>query len=123
LTALGDLKGARVTLLGVAYKGGVSDIRETPTFVIAEGLSERDVGELRLTDPYVDSEHIDYELSSLEESLDKIDAVVLVTDHPKYSALSPKMFVKQMRGNVIVDTRAMLDRDRWEAADFDVYQI
>lgn len=121
--ALGDLERARVALLGVAYKGGVSDVRETPSFVIAEELLERGVDELRLTDPYVDSDDIDYELSSLEESLDEVDAAVLVTDHPEYGALSPKTFVDRMRGDVIVDTRAMLDRDRWGAVGFDVYQV
>ncbi|SDF04734.1 UDP-N-acetyl-D-mannosaminuronic acid dehydrogenase [Halorubrum xinjiangense] len=121
--ALGDLEGVKVALLGVAYKGGVSDVRETPSFVIAEGLLERGIDELRLTDPYVDSDDIDYELSSVEECLDKVDAAVLATDHPEYGALSPKMFVNHMRGNVIVDTRAMLDEDRWETAGFDMYQV
>jgi UDP-N-acetyl-D-mannosaminuronic acid dehydrogenase len=121
--ALDDLEGARVALLGVAYKGGVSDVRETPSFAIAEKLSEREVDELRLTDPYVDSDDVDYELSSLEESLDEIDAAVLVTDHPEYGALSPRTFADRMSGDVIVDTRAMLDVDRWEAVGFDVYQV
>ncbi|QRY24861.1 nucleotide sugar dehydrogenase [Halobacterium sp. BOL4-2] len=121
--ALDDLQGARVALLGVAYKGGVSDVRETPSFTIAEELLERGVDEIRLTDPYVDSDNIDYDLLSLEESLEQVDAAVLVTDHPEYGALSPKTFVSRMRGEVIVDTRAMLDGDRWMAAGFDVYQI
>lgn len=112
--ALGDLEGSRVALLGVAYKGGVSDVREAPSLVIAKELLQRGVAELRLTDPYVDSDDIDYELSSLEESLDEIDAAVLVTDHPEYGALSPETFVERMRGDVIVDTRGMLDRNRWE---------
>ncbi|MCY4732139.1 nucleotide sugar dehydrogenase [Natronomonas gomsonensis] len=121
--ALGELEGTTVTLLGVAYKGGVSDVRETPSLVIAEELLERGVGELRLTDPYVDGDDIDYELSSLEEGLDGSDAAVLVTDHPEYGALSPETFAGRMRGEVMVDTRAMLDRDRWEKAGFDVYQV
>jgi UDP-N-acetyl-D-mannosaminuronic acid dehydrogenase len=120
---LGDLEGARVALLGVAYKGGVSDVRETPSLVIAEELLERGVEEPRLTDPYVDSDKIGYELLSLEDSLNDVDAAVLVTDHPEYGALSPKTFVNRMRGNVIVDTRAMLDEDRWETAGFDMYQV
>ena len=121
--ALGNLEGATLTLLGVAYKGGVSDVRETPSLVLAEELLERDVDTIRLTDPYVDNDDITYELSSLENSLDGSDAAVLVTDHPEYGALSPEMFADQMRGTVIVDTRAMLDRNRWEKSGFDVYQL
>jgi UDP-N-acetyl-D-mannosaminuronic acid dehydrogenase len=121
--ALGDLEGARVALLGVAYKGGVSDVRETPSLVIAEKLRERGIDELRLTDPYVDSDDVGYDLLSLEEGLTEADATILVTDHPEYGALSPQTFVNQMRGDVIVDTRAMLDGNRWEAVGFDVYQV
>ncbi len=121
--ALEDLEGTTVTLLGVAYKGGVSDVRETPSLVLAEQLLERDVGELRLTDPYVSADDINYELSSLEEGLDGSDAAILVTDHPEYGALSPEMFASRMRGEVMVDTRSMLDRDRWENAGFDVYKL
>ena len=36
-----SLKGARVLLLGVAYKKNVSDVRESPAFTIIEGLEER----------------------------------------------------------------------------------
>ncbi|AEN06196.1 nucleotide sugar dehydrogenase [Halolamina sp.] len=121
--ALGDLERTRVALLGVAYKGGVSDVRETPSFVIAEKLLENGVEELRLTDPYVADDDIEYELTSLEESLEGADVAVLVTDHPEYGALSPEMFADRMQGVVIVDTRAMLDQDRWETHGFDVYQL
>jgi UDP-N-acetyl-D-mannosaminuronic acid dehydrogenase len=121
--ALDELEGSRVALLGVAYKGGVSDVRETPSLVIAGKLLERGVGELLLTDPYVDSDDIDYEISSLEESIDEADAAVLVTDHPEYGAISPETFNCRMRGNVIVDTRAILDKNRWEEAGFDRYQV
>lgn len=122
-SAIGNLEEVIITLLGVAYKGGVSDIRETPSLVIAQELLEGGVGELRLTDPYVDGDRLDHELFSLEEGLDGSDAAVIVTDHPEYTALSPEMFTNRMRGKVLVDTRAMLDRNRWKRAGFDVYQV
>jgi len=36
-----SLKGARVLLLGVAYKKNVNDVRESPAFALIEGLEER----------------------------------------------------------------------------------
>ncbi|APW98887.1 UDP-glucose 6-dehydrogenase [Halobiforma lacisalsi AJ5] len=121
--ALGELEGTTVTLLGVAYKGGVSDIRETPSLVIAEQLREKGVDDVRLTDPYVDGNDVEYELFSIKGGLDGADAAVLVTDHPDYGALSPEAFASRMQGKVMIDTRAMLDRDRWERTGFDVYQV
>lgn len=121
--ALGDLEGKSVTLLGVAYKGGVADVREAPSCELRSELLDRGVEKVQLIDPYVDDEHVPYELSSLEAGLNETDAAVLVTDHPEYGALSPEVFADRMRGNVMIDTRAMLDRNRWETAGFDVYQV
>lgn len=121
--AVKELEGATVTLLGVAYKGGVSDIRETPSLVLADLLMDMGVDEVRLSDPYVDCVDSEYDLFSLEKSLEGTDAVVLVTDHPEYGALAPSMFADRMRGGVIVDTRAMLDMDRWGNAGLDVYLL
>jgi UDP-N-acetyl-D-mannosaminuronic acid dehydrogenase len=121
--SLGDLAGTTIALLGVAYKGGVGDVRESPTVRLADRLRERGVAEVRFTDPYVDQSEVSRELLSLEDAVEDVDAVVLVTDHPEYAALSPDRFADRMQGTVLVDTRAMLDRDRWERAGFEMYQV
>lgn len=121
LAALDDPQSASVALLGVAYKGGVADTRQSPTLSLSAFLQEHGVADLRLTDPYVDqSEH---DIVSLRSALDGADAVIIVTDHPEYGALSPAVFTEQMRGRVVVDSRGLLNCDRWESAGFDVYQI
>jgi len=120
--ALDAISGTTVTLLGVAYKGGVGDIRKSPTLAIADRLEEAGAT-VRLTDPYVSDGDVERTLRSLEESLAGADAAVLVTDHPEYGGLSPRLFAEQMAGEVVVDTRAMLDEDRWTDAGFDVYEI
>ncbi len=120
--ALGSLEGTSVALLGVAYKGGVADTRESPSLALSDRLDHRNV-EVKLTDPYVADDRIDHQLVSLGESLDGVDAAVLVTDHPEYGALSPELFLEQMAGDVIIDTRAMLDQDRWQTAGLDLYQV
>jgi UDP-N-acetyl-D-mannosaminuronic acid dehydrogenase len=120
--ALADLNGTTLTLLGVAYKGGVGDTRKSPTLAIAERLEEAGAT-VRLTDPYVAAADVDRELYDLEESLEGADAAVLVTDHPEYGGLSPQRFADRMPGHTVVDTRAMLDEVRWTDAGFDVYQI
>jgi len=121
--ALDDLQGTVVTLFGVAYKGGVGDTRESPALKLADRLEQRNVAEVRFTDPYVNADDVERPLWSLEESLDGADAAVLVTDHPEYGALMPERFDNRMQGNVVVDTRAMLDIERWEAAGFEIYQF
>jgi len=76
------LKGSRILVLGVSYKGGVGDIRESPALRIIEVLADRGalVG---YHDDYVPalSKH-GLESVPLESAVPEADAVVLVTAHP-----------------------------------------
>jgi UDP-N-acetyl-D-glucosamine dehydrogenase len=76
------VKGSRIAILGVSYKGGVGDIRESPALRIIEVLAERG-GELRYHDPHVPSlPDLGLESLPLAEAVAEADAVVLVTAHP-----------------------------------------
>jgi UDP-N-acetyl-D-glucosamine dehydrogenase len=95
------VKGSKVAILGVSYKGGVGDIRESPALRIIEVLASRGA-QIHYHDPYVPSLP-EYELQSvpLEEAMQGADAVVLVTAHPgiDHSALAreARLFV-DLRG-------------------------
>jgi UDP-N-acetyl-D-glucosamine dehydrogenase len=77
------IKDSRIAILGVSYKGGVGDTRESPALRIMQVLSRRG-GELVYHDPYV-PELPELGLSStpLEQATDGADVVVLVTAHPE----------------------------------------
>ncbi len=76
------IRGSKIVILGVAYKGGIGDIRESPALRIIEVLRKRGA-ELVYHDPFV-PELRDFDLQNVElpEALDGADAVVLVTAHP-----------------------------------------
>jgi UDP-N-acetyl-D-glucosamine dehydrogenase len=77
------VRGSRVLLLGVAYKAGVGDLRESPALRIAHLL--RDLGaEVSYHDPHV-AEVGELSLSSqpLDEGLAAADVVCIVTAHPE----------------------------------------
>jgi UDP-N-acetyl-D-mannosaminuronic acid dehydrogenase len=121
--AIGNIKESTIALLGLAYKGGVGDVRESPALSLVETLERRGVGEIHATDPYVNQKKLDIEVQSLKSALQGADAAIIVTDHPEYGALSPGLLAKQMANEVIVDSRTVLDRTRWEQAGFDIYQV
>jgi UDP-N-acetyl-D-glucosamine dehydrogenase len=76
------VKGSRIAILGVSYKGGVGDIRESPALRIMEELSARG-GELAYHDPYVPAlPELGLQSAALDDALAGADAVVLVTVHP-----------------------------------------
>src|SRR5262249_15307552 len=79
------VKGARVLLLGLAYKPGTSDWRESPAMLVAERL--RALGaDVRAHDAHVPHgdglgpavPRVECTRAELEQS----DLVVLLTDHP-----------------------------------------
>jgi UDP-N-acetyl-D-glucosamine dehydrogenase len=77
-----SVKGSRIAVVGVSYKPGVGDIRESPALKIISLLRELG-GEVVYHDPHV-AELAEYDLrsSSLDEVLAMSDLVVIVTAHP-----------------------------------------
>ncbi len=84
--ALNDIskpvRGSQIGILGVGYKGGVGDLRESPALTIMEVLAGQGAV-LSYHDPYVPSmPELGLENRPLDEVVTGADAVVLVTAHP-----------------------------------------
>jgi UDP-N-acetyl-D-glucosamine dehydrogenase len=77
------IKGSRIAILGVSYKAGVGDIRESPALQILSLLKGLGA-ELRYHDPYVPALH-EYGLQSvsLDDALEGADLALIVTAHPQ----------------------------------------
>ena len=81
------IKGSKIAVLGVAYKGGIGDIRESPALRIIDVLRKRGA-ELVYHDPFVpELPKQGLQSTNLVEALDGADAVVLVTAHPQIDHL------------------------------------
>jgi UDP-N-acetyl-D-glucosamine dehydrogenase len=76
--------GARVLLVGVAYKPGVEDVREAPALAIWRGLAARGA-QVRYFDPFVRRVLLDGVEHLTERALDpgRHDLVVVCTRHPE----------------------------------------
>jgi UDP-N-acetyl-D-glucosamine dehydrogenase len=77
------VRGSRVLLLGVAYKGGVGDLREAPALKIIRKLRELGA-DIAYHDPHV-PELTEHGLTSvdLDAELGTADVVCIVTAHPE----------------------------------------
>jgi UDP-N-acetyl-D-glucosamine dehydrogenase len=76
------VNGSRIAILGVSYKGGVGDIRESPALRVMQMLAERGAV-LSYHDPYVPAlKELTLESVGLQAAVSEADAVVLVTAHP-----------------------------------------
>jgi UDP-N-acetyl-D-glucosamine dehydrogenase len=76
------VRGSKIAVLGVSYKPGVGDVRESPGLKIVTLLSALG-GELRYHDPFV-PELPEHGLRSrpLDEALEDADLALIVTAHP-----------------------------------------
>ena len=79
-----SIRGSRIHVLGVAYKAGVNDIRESPALIVMKILAEKGAV-LSYSDPYIPVIREDgFELDSVELTngyLGNVDCVVILTDH------------------------------------------
>jgi UDP-N-acetyl-D-glucosamine dehydrogenase len=102
-----SMKGAKILLLGVAYKKDVDDLRESPSLKIMQLLQQRGAA-LDYNDPYFPQlhkmRHYNYEnMKSVPlsaQTLASYDAVVIATDHTSYDYVAIVDAAK-----LVVDTR------------------
>jgi UDP-N-acetyl-D-glucosamine dehydrogenase len=100
-----SIKGARILILGVAYKKDVDDARESPALAIMDLLQKKGAVIL-YHDPYIPSlpsfRKYSFKLKSsplTDQLLRRVDAAVVVTDH----SIDYRRIVKLV--SLIVDTR------------------
>ena len=96
------LAGAKVMVLGVAYKRDVDDLRESPALTILE-LLQRAGAEVAYNDPYFAQVGTGrkYDLRMVSTSLERLgefDCTIIVTDHSVYDY-----------GQIVRDSRLVID--------------
>ncbi len=98
------LKGARVAVLGFAYREDTEDSRNTPAIPIIRELRRRGADTV-IHDPYARTEHGFTIVRDLEAAARGADALVLVTAHSAYRRLDLKRIGRLLRRKVLVDGR------------------
>ncbi|MEM0444500.1 MAG: UDP-glucose/GDP-mannose dehydrogenase family protein [Nitrososphaerota archaeon] len=127
-TMLGGLAGRMVAVLGLSFKPGTDDVRESPSIEMVRELLSRGA-EVRVHDPkalnnakQVLESGVTY-CKSVEECLMGVDAAIIATEWPEYSALNPQTARSLMRNPLIIDGRRILDHEQWASAGVKVYKI
>jgi UDP-N-acetyl-D-mannosaminuronic acid dehydrogenase len=112
-----------VAVLGLAYKAGTDDTRNSPALAVAGTL--RSWGwTLRLHDPYAAAPtELGEGFASPEEAVAGADCLLLMTDHREFQALDPATLGPRMRRPLVFDTRGVIDEASWRAAGFDVRRL
>jgi UDP-N-acetyl-D-glucosamine dehydrogenase len=103
-----SLKGAKILLLGIAYKKNVDDMRESPAVKLMDLLVHKGA-KIQYSDPYIPVfptiRKYSFDLSSVNltsENIVKYDLLLLVTDHDNFDYLTIQKHAK-----IIIDTRGV----------------
>ena len=102
-----SLNGAKILLLGVAYKKNIDDLRESPALKVIEKLEE-EKAIISYYDPYIQKFiNNGKEYKSLNkltaEELEEKDIIIITTDH---SAVDYEMIIKNAK--IVFDTRNVI---------------
>ncbi len=113
-----NLKGVTVGALGLAFKAGTDDLRESPSLAILDQLIAAGAT-VRGYDPTTTGGNLDEHRSSrldtyclvdtAIEAATGADVVVVLTEWPEFSELDIVKLAGVMRGSSIVDTRNLLE--------------
>ena len=128
LRSLGDqLSGARVTVLGAAFKPNSDDIRDSPALDIAHRLHMLGA-QVSITDPKaLDAaarRHPDLVTEpDTHQALRDADLVLLLTEWAEYVELDPSEVATWVRRPAIIDGRNALDPARWRASGWDYHGL
>ncbi len=115
---LGKLVGAEIAVLGLTFKPGTDDTRESPGLDVARMLAVEGAS-VRGHDPIgvVASEHGFVQAESIAEALRGADACVVAVEWPDYADIAWSDVASLMRaGAVVFDGRNCLDRSAIETA-------
>jgi UDPglucose 6-dehydrogenase len=119
-----DPAGARIAVLGTAFKPGTDDVRESPALKVVPALRAAGA-DVVVHDPIaldnfraaVDDDGVVY-TDDLAAAVEGVDAAVLITSWPQYAAL-PQLLAG--RDTLVVDGRRMLDpraMDRYDGIGY-----
>lgn len=113
----GSLVGKRIAVLGIAFKADTDDIRESPAVAVIERLIGRGaavnaydplatelklIGFSRTPNPY-------------EVGVD-CDLLLVLTEWSEFADLEPTKLLNRMNSPLVIDTRNILDVDKWTHA-------
>ena len=116
------IKDSKVAVFGLAFKGNIDDMRESPSVDVVEQLRERQMN-LSAFDPHIKNNNLPEQTQVQNEALQEASAILVLTDHQAFRDINPEEIKPYMTNHIIIDTKNCIDRTKWEAAGFDVYLL
>lgn len=121
ILAAKGIKEPKIGVLGLAFKGNIDDMRESPSVEVIEQFRVRGMN-LIAHDPHIKENNILEQTQKFEEAVNDASALVILTDHQAFKNIDPTTLMT-MANKIVIDTKNCIDRATWEQAGFDVYLL
>ncbi|EAL6136650.1 UDP-glucose/GDP-mannose dehydrogenase family protein, partial [Campylobacter jejuni] len=116
LNSVKDIKNPKIAVLGLAFKDGTDDCRESPAVDIIFKLLEQKV-QICVYDPkamdlakQILGDKIDY-ANSMYEAIKDADVIAILTEWKEFSSLDLKKAYDLVRHKKIIDLRNLIDKN------------
>ena len=118
----GNINNRKIAVLGLAFKANTDDVRESPAIDIIKGILGNG-GIVNAYDPIANNEmskifhDIEY-FDNVYDAVKNVDGIVIITEWNEFRSLDLQKIKKIMKGNIILDTRNILDMDALSSLGF-----
>ena len=117
-SALWNLRGKRLGVLGLAFKGDTDDIRESPAIEIVQMLLNEgcsiaafDPAAMKLTEQILPTRNGLRYATDAYDAVADADAMLILTDWPEFAELDLRRINQALRYPIVVDGRNLYDPD------------
>lgn len=116
------IEKGKVAVLGLAFKGNVDDMRESPATAVIESLQKLGL-EVVSFDPHIKELQHPTQTATLEAAVRDADLLLLTTDHNEFKQLNPADLPTKQPRPIVLDTKNALSKERFEQAGFSYYKL
>jgi UDPglucose 6-dehydrogenase len=127
-SALWTLRGKRLGVLGLAFKGGTDDVRESPAILLIQSLLQEGC-QISAYDPAAHSraaEILDRGVrmaASAYDAAHDADALLILTEWEEFAALDLKRLRAELKYPIVIDGRNLYDPEVMSANGFTYYSV
>src|SRR5246127_358438 len=127
-SALWTLRGKHIGVLGLAFKGGTDDIRESPAILILQALLQEgckitayDPAAMERTQEVMNS-NLKY-ANSAYEAATGADALLILTEWEEFANLDLERLNRELKYPIVIDGRNLYDPEVMASSGFTYYSV
>ena len=110
------IKGSKIAVLGLGFRGEVTDSRLSPTYTVVNELLKKGCV-VTVHDPYIfEDDQLPKKIlltKDLSKAINNADLIFISSDHKMYSKLNKKLLEKTNKPLLIFDGRNILNRENF----------